>query len=70
MIFVIFWSVWPPETPVNSTNMNYSIVVTAGVIIFSMVWYVLKGRKEYKGPTVDDEVEQIMRRGSVVATTA
>ena len=47
--------------------MNYSIVVTSGVIIFAMVWYVVRGRKEYKGPVVDEEVRVVVeRKGSVV----
>jgi amino acid transporter len=66
MVYVIFWSVWPPATPVDYQTMNYSVVVTGGVIIFSLVWYYFRGRKEYKGPRVDGEVEQVMRRGSVV----
>lgn len=66
MIFVIFWSVWPPVTPVTASTMNYSVVVTGGVIIFSIVWYYIRGRKEYKGPRIDQEVEQVMRRESVV----
>jgi choline transport protein len=66
MVFVIFWSVWPPETPVSASTMNYSVVVTGGVIIFSIVWYYVRGRKEYKGPLIDDEVAQVMRLGSIV----
>ncbi|KAK5231297.1 hypothetical protein LTR72_000478 [Exophiala xenobiotica] len=67
MIFVIFWSVWPPETPVNYQTMNYSVVVTGGVVIFSIIWYYIRGHKEYKGPVVDDEVATIViRRSSVV----
>ena len=67
MIFVIFWSVWPPGTPVTASTMNYSVVVTGGVIIFSMVWYYFRGRKEYHGPRIDDEVARVMRIGSIVA---
>lgn len=67
MIFVIFWSVWPPVTPVDATTMNYSVVVTGGVIIFSVVWYWVRGRKEYDGPLIDDEVRNLMRLGSVAA---
>ncbi|EXJ69030.1 uncharacterized protein A1O5_07965 [Cladophialophora psammophila CBS 110553] len=67
MIFVIFWSVWPPVTPVDASTMNYSVVVTSAVVIFSIVWYWVKGRKEYHGPTIDDEVASVMRLGSVVA---
>lgn len=67
MVFVIFWSVWPPDTPVTYVNMNYSVVVTGGVVIFSIVWYYVRGRKEYHGPTVDNEVEEVMRRASTVS---
>ncbi|KIY00582.1 uncharacterized protein Z520_03245 [Fonsecaea multimorphosa CBS 102226] len=67
MIFVIFWSVWPPVTPVDASTMNYSVVVTSGVVIFSIVWYWVRGRNEYHGPTIDDEVASVMRLGSVVA---
>lgn len=67
MIFVIFWSVWPPETPVSASTMNYSIVVTGGVIILSMVWYFIRGKNEYRGPLIDEEVKRIMHLDSVVA---
>jgi len=50
MIYVIFWSVWPPATPVFANTMNYSIVVTGGVLILSGLWYVVRGRREYTGP--------------------
>lgn len=66
MIFVIFWSVWPPQTPVSASTMNYSVVVTGGVMILSAIWYYIGGRKQYKGPLIDDEVKEIMRIGSVV----
>jgi choline transport protein len=65
MIFVIFWSVWPPVTPVDAQTMNYSVVVTGGVIIFSVVWYWVRGRREYEGPLIDDEVKEVMRLGSI-----
>lgn len=67
MIFVIFWSVWPPVTPVDASTMNYSVLVTGGVIIFSIIWYWIRGRQEYKGPLIDDEVKAVMRMGSIVA---
>lgn len=60
MLFVIFWSVWPPETPVDYSTMNYSIVVTAGVLILSGIWYLVRARKDYCGPLIDDEVAEIM----------
>lgn len=53
MIFVIFWSVWPPQTPVDPASMNYSVLVTGGVILFSIFWYYVRGRKEYRGPLLE-----------------
>lgn len=66
MVFVIFWSVWPPGTPINYTTMNYSVVVTGGVIIFSVIWYFVRARKTYHGPIVDDDVAVVMRGNSIV----
>lgn len=60
MLFVIFWSVWPPATPVDYATMNYSIVVTGGVLILSGIWYFARARKEYHGPLIDEEVAEIM----------
>lgn len=67
MIFVIFWSVWPPATPVTASTMNYSVVVTVGIMMLSAIWYFVRGKKEYKGPLIDEEVASIMRVGSVVS---
>lgn len=69
MIFVIFWSVWPGSYKVTASTMNYSVVVTGGVMILSTIWYFIRARKVYKGPTVDEEVERVMRHGSVVSVS-
>lgn len=69
MIFVIFWSVWPPATPVSASTMNYSVVVTGGVMILSGIWYFVAGKKQYKGPLIDEEVAAVMRIGSVVSVS-
>lgn len=61
MIFVIFWSVWPPATPVSASTMNYSVVVTGGIMLLSGVWYVVRGRREYKGPLVEEDALQSIR---------
>ena len=59
IIFVIFWSFWPPETPATRENMNYSVVVTGTVIIFSIVYYYIWGKKQYLGPLIEREVHGI-----------
>ena len=56
MIFVIFWSFWPPATPVKPETMNYSVLMTGSVIIFSLVYYRVWGRTQYLGPLVDQEL--------------
>ena len=66
MVFVIFWSVWPPATPVTAATMNYSVVVTGGVMLLSAVWYFVQAKHVYKGPLIDSEVAEVMRAGSVV----
>ena len=65
MVFVIFWSVWPPSTPVTASTMNYSVVVTGGVMILSAIWYYVRAKDVYKGPLIDSEVAEVMRGGSV-----
>lgn len=68
MIFVIFWSVWPPTAKVKADTMNYSVVVTGGVMVFSVVWYYARGKRDYHGPIVDEDVAPIVRRaGSITA---
>ena len=69
MIFVIFWSVWPGDYKPTVSEMNYSVVVTGGVMILSTIWYFVRAKKVYKGPTVDEEVERVMRHGSVVSVS-
>ena len=66
MIFVIFWSVWPPVTPVSANTMNYSIVVTGGVLILSSIWYVVRGRREYEGP-INETGEAAAQIGPMIA---
>ncbi|MCJ1249817.1 hypothetical protein MMC30_007043 [Trapelia coarctata] len=61
MMFVVFWSFWPPATPVTPQTMNYSVLVTGGVIIFSIVYYYVYGRRQYLGPLVEEEVRSVRR---------
>jgi amino acid transporter len=63
MVFVIFWSVWPPATPVTASTMNYSVVVTGGVMLLSAVWYFVRAKEVYRGPLVDSEVAGVLRVG-------
>ena len=43
----------PTILPVTKDTMNYASVITGSVVILSLVWYFLGGRKHYKGPASD-----------------
>ena len=58
VLIILFFSFWPPVTPVTDINMNYSILVTGVVVIFSVVWYLIGGRMDYKGPVVQTSGSQ------------
>lgn len=44
--------VFPPETPVTPSNMNYCIVAFGVILIISILQWVFDGRKNYTGPQV------------------
>ncbi|KAL8952509.1 MAG: hypothetical protein Q9222_001577 [Ikaeria aurantiellina] len=46
----IFFSFWPPSSTVDAVSMNWSVAVFGGVLLGSLVFWVLHGRKVYTGP--------------------
>ncbi|KAI0742861.1 APC amino acid permease [Daedaleopsis nitida] len=40
----------PTVLPVTAETMNYAAPITGGVILLSLVWYAVGGRKHYTGP--------------------
>lgn len=53
MVVVLFFTSWPPATPVTASTMNYSIFVTFVVAIVSTIYYIIWARKSYHGPVVE-----------------
>jgi amino acid transporter len=49
-VISIFFSFWPTSPEVTASTMNWSIAVFGGSLIFSFVFWVIHGRKVYKGP--------------------
>ena len=47
-----FWCFWPESTPVELETFNWAVVMFAAVAILSLIDYVIRGRKQYKGPVV------------------
>ncbi|GMM46323.1 hypothetical protein DAPK24_028980 [Pichia kluyveri] len=49
-IFVIVISMIPANKKVNKTDMNYTVVITCGVWILSMIYFFIYKYKYYHGP--------------------
>ena len=53
LLLIIFFSFWPTQINPTPEMMNWAIVVTGGVSMFSVVYYVAFARKSYTGPIVE-----------------
>ncbi|KAI9641950.1 hypothetical protein NHQ30_009819 [Ciborinia camelliae] len=53
LILILFFSFWPPALPVTAANMNYSSLVTGAVMLFCVLYYVTRGKLEWKGPIIE-----------------
>jgi amino acid transporter len=56
MIVVMIFSLFPTSLPVTAKNMNYSIVVFGGWMVFGLVYYVFRARRKFRVPMVDCDV--------------
>lgn len=46
----------PVSLPVEAATMNYASVVFAGFASISLIWYFIRGRKDFTGPPVPQDV--------------
>lgn len=53
IIFALFFSFWPTYREVTPENMNWAVLVTVVVLLFSTLYYFLWARKSYKGPIIE-----------------
>ena len=53
MLVLWFFSFWPPTDPTTPSTMNYASLVAGSVVLFSVVYYFIWGRRYYTGPVVD-----------------
>ncbi|CAH0037138.1 unnamed protein product [Clonostachys rhizophaga] len=56
MLIIWFFSFWPPQTPADASTMNYASLMTGGVALLSVVYYMLWAKREYKGPHMEVHV--------------
>ena len=64
ILYVLFWSLWPPTTPTTAANMNYSVLVTGVVIGFSIVYYYVWGKAQYRGPLIEHTLQSFTMKGT------
>lgn len=58
-LWSFFWSFWPQYTPVAADDFNWASPIFVLVIIMSMVFFIVKGRKTYQGPVVEVEGRKV-----------
>lgn len=56
---VLFFSFWPQNIPVTPVNMNWSVLLWGAVNIFAITFWLVHGRRIYKGPIVETHVEGV-----------
>ena len=56
LVTVVF-TFFPPAVPVNAETMNYSCAVYGGVVILGVLYYVLRGRRHFVGPSTELDIE-------------
>ena len=49
---ILFFTFWPPVTPVEPESMNWAVVMYGGVIIWSLVYYWVWAKHSYVGPVM------------------
>ncbi|ORX91864.1 amino acid/polyamine transporter I [Clohesyomyces aquaticus] len=59
LILQIFFSFWPGTRQTNAEHMNYAILVTGSVLLFSIGYYLWGARKTYKGPIVEIDLHRL-----------
>lgn len=58
-LFVSIIFILPTIRPVTAENMNYACAFLGGILITALIWWYLDGRRWYKGPLVEAEVEEV-----------
>lgn len=53
LMFVFFFCFWPSSKEVTLQNMNWAALVFGVVLILSMAYYAVWGRKVYSGPIIE-----------------
>ena len=50
---IFFFSLWPPTVAPTAPEMNYSVLMLGGALIFSVIYYFALAKKVYTGPVIE-----------------
>lgn len=53
LVLIVFFSFFPPATPVTLMTMNWSCLMWGGSMLIGLAYYAVLGRKRYHGPVVE-----------------
>ena len=53
LTLIIFFSFWPSQMSPDLVHMNWAGVVTGGVAMFSVAYYLMFAKKSYTGPIIE-----------------
>lgn len=56
LLIVLTFSCFPAENHPTSSTMNYVVVMEGGILICAVIYYLIWGRKTYKGPVIEVEL--------------
>ena len=61
LLILGFFSFWPTAVNPTPQSMNYSVLVTGAVSIFSVFYYLISAKRTYKGPIIEviEELEEM-----------
>lgn len=62
VVTVVFFC-FPLVLPVTVQNMNYTSVITVGLMALTAMWWAVRGRKDYRGPQYSMEAAQELAKG-------
>jgi choline transport protein len=50
LILVFIFSFFPETAIVNAVSMNWNILIYGFTLLFAMVWFFTRGKRQYAGP--------------------
>ncbi|KAJ0418276.1 amino acid/polyamine transporter I [Aspergillus carlsbadensis] len=69
VVTVVFFC-FPFVMPVTVQNMNYTSVITVGLMTLVAIWWFIRGNREYKGPVYSMEAAEKLAHEGVEAVKA